>query len=117
MGSRTSALEHTPERTRKRTPKRKKSGLGGVVRLVTVGLAVAAAVKEVRRDPAERTWNGVVAGFVPYDFRMPTLDRVRQRMWNPEDEHWVGPRVFGVGWTMNWGRVVAVLREQYAAAR
>jgi hypothetical protein len=82
-----------------------------------VGLAAAAVVKEIRTDPAERTWNGVVAGFVPYDFRLPTLERFRARVWNPEDEHWVNPRVFGVGWTVNLGRVVAVVREQYAAER
>lgn len=89
----------------------------GVVRLVMVGLAAAAVAKELRAGPGERTWHGVVAGFVPYDFRMPTLERVQQRLWNPEDERWVVPRVFGVGWTMNVGRVVTVVREQYAAAR
>lgn len=96
---------------------KRRSGPADVVRLVTVGLAVAAIVKELRTDPARRTWNGVVAGFVPYDFRFPTVERVRARLWNPDDEHWVSPRVFGVGWTLNLGRVVAVVREQYAAQR
>lgn len=117
MGSQASAGERVSKQPSKRTSTGKPGGLGGVVRLIGVGLAVAAVVKELRTDPAKRTWNGVVAGFVPYDFRMPTVERFRQRMWNPADEHWVGPRVFGVGWTVNLGRVVAVLREQYAAAR
>lgn len=97
--------------------RKKRSGLGVVVRLVTMGLAAAAVAKELRTEPAERAWHGVVAGFVPYDFRFPTLERIRARMWNPEDEHWVGPRVFGVGWTVNAGRIVEVVRQKYAAQR
>ncbi len=38
---------------------------------------------------------------VPYDFRMPTLERIKERMWNPDDERIIVPRVFGVGWTLN----------------
>lgn len=85
-----------------------------VISLVTLSLSIAAVVKELRAPAQERTWNGIVAGFVPYDFRMPTLDRLKARMWNPESEHIVGPRVFGVGWTLNAGRVVALAREKIA---
>lgn len=45
---------------------------------------------------------------VPYDFRRPTLARIRERMWNPDDPRVVTPRVFGVGWTLN----LATLRER-----
>ncbi len=51
-----------------------------LIRLITLGLAVAAVVKELRTPPEERQWNGVL-GFVPYDFRVPTLARVKERMW------------------------------------
>ncbi len=44
--------------------------------------------------------SGKVLG-IPYDFRKPTLERIRERMWNPEDERVIVPRVFGVGWTLN----------------
>lgn len=94
-------------------------GQGGVqklIRLVMVGLAVAAAVKELRTPPEERTWNGVVAGFVPYDFRVPTMARFRERVWDPEGEHLISPRVFGLGWTVNVGRVVALARQKVSAA-
>ena len=94
-----------------------RGGLQGFIRLATMGLAVAAVVKELRLPAEERTWHGVVAGFVPYEFRMPTVERFRERVWNPEGEHFVGPHVFGVGWTVNVGKVVALVREKIAAAR
>lgn len=94
-----------------------KGGLHGLVRLVMLGLVVAAVVKEMRLPPEDRTWHGVVAGFVPYELRMPTVERLKERVWNPEGEHVVGPHVFGVGWTVNLGKVVAVVREKVAAAR
>lgn len=45
---------------------------------------------------------------VPYDFRMPTLGRIKERMWNPDDPRVLTPRVFGAGWTIN----LATLREK-----
>jgi Family of unknown function (DUF5808) len=76
-----------------------------IVKLVAIGLIVAALIEQLRRDPAERTWEGTVAGIVPYDFRMPTLERARSRWWNPEDERVFVPQVFGVGWTLNLARL------------
>ena len=37
-------------------------------------------------------------------------------MWNPDGEHLVNPRVFGVGWTMNVGKAVKLVREKIAEA-
>lgn len=85
-------------------------GFQKTVRLITLGLAVAAVVKELRTPAEERTWHGTVVGFVPYDLRFPTPARMRERMWNPENPHVLVPRVFGVGWTVNVGRVVALVR-------
>jgi hypothetical protein len=83
-----------------------------VVRLLMAGLLLAAVIKELRTPAAQRTWQGTVAGFVPYDLRPPTLERFRERVWNPESEHLVSPHVFGVGWTLNLGRVVALARQK-----
>ncbi len=47
---------------------------------------------------------GYIMG-MPYDFRRPTLDRLRERMWNPDDPHIIVPRFFGVGWDINLGRL------------
>lgn len=99
------------ERTRKR-----RGGIQDVIRLISLGLAVAAVIKELRTPAGERTWHGVVAGFVPYDFRIPTLERFRERVWNPEGEHLISPHVFGVGWTVNIGKLVALVRQKASAA-
>jgi hypothetical protein len=45
--------------------------------------------------------HGKFLGMVPYDFRKPSLARVKERMWNPEDERIITPRDFGIGWTLN----------------
>ncbi len=89
-------------------------GMQGVFRLVWIGLVVAAVVKELRMAPEERTWHGVVAGFVPYEFRRPTGARIRERIWDPENEHLFTPHAFGVGWTLNVGRVFALIRKRFS---
>lgn len=45
--------------------------------------------------------HGTMLRLIPYDFRRPTLARIKERIWNPEDERIVVPRVFGAGWTLN----------------
>ena len=86
-----------------------------LIRLITLGLGVAALVKELRQPPEERQWNGVVVGFVPYDFRFPTPERIKERFWNPESGSIISPRVFGVGWTLNVGRVLGLIRERISS--
>jgi len=85
-----------------------------LIRLATAGLAVAAVVKELRTPAQDRQWHGSL-GFVPYDLRMPTFARIKERMWNPENVHVISPRVFGVGWTVNIGRVVELVRHPEVA--
>ncbi|HET9656460.1 MAG TPA: DUF5808 domain-containing protein [Kineosporiaceae bacterium] len=92
----------------------KQPGLGGLLRLIGLGFLIAAVVKELRTPAPERTWNGTL-GFVPYDLRRPTAQRFRDRMWAPEDGHLFTPQPFGVGWTLNLGRLVALLRQRLAS--
>lgn len=80
------------------------------VKLVAFGLVLAAMIDQLRRDPEERTWEGSVAGIVPYDFRMPTLERARSRWWNTGDDRLFVPQVFGVGWTINLARLARLAR-------
>jgi hypothetical protein len=67
-------------------------------------------VDQLRRPSEERTWEGTVVGFVPYDFRMPTIERARSRWWNPDEPRLFVPQVFGLGWTVNFARLVGRLR-------
>lgn len=73
--------------------------------LAGAGLLGAAIVTELRKPADERTWEGSVGGVVPYDLRPPTVERVRERMWAPDDPTVFTPHVFGVGWSLNLGHL------------
>ena len=80
------------------------------LKLLAAGLVIAAVIKELRLPKEERTWHGALAGFVPYDFRMPTVDKIKRTFWSPDGAIVVNG-VFGVGWNINLGAIVARLRS------
>ncbi|HKF86534.1 MAG TPA: hypothetical protein VKB85_00480, partial [Propionibacteriaceae bacterium] len=45
----------------------KSSPVKWIGRIISAALLVAALVKELSKPASERTWNGKVASFVPYD--------------------------------------------------
>ena len=53
------------------------------LKLLAAGLAIAAVIKELRLPQEERTWHGTLAGFVPYDFRRPTVEKIKRTFWEP----------------------------------
>lgn len=78
-----------------------------------------AVYQELRRPPGQRTWHGKVAGVVPYDFRVPTLRRLREAYWAPESDRVFSEHVFGVGWAVNIPVALRRLNDgatQYLAA-
>jgi len=77
---------------------------GRAVAAVSAVLGVAAVVRELRRPRRRRRWHGRILG-VPYDFRVPTLARVKRTWWSPRDRRIFTPRAFGVGWGVNLGRL------------
>ena len=83
-------------------------------------MAFAAAIyQELRKPPEARTWNGKVAGVVPYDFRVPTLDRLREAYWAPDSDQIFSENVIGVGWAVNLpvaARKLSEIVSQYAAS-
>jgi hypothetical protein len=81
------------------------SGPSDIWRLALAIVGVIAILQELRKSPDERTWHGKVAAVVPYDFRMPTIGRVRSTYWNPEGPI-VSSKVFGVGWAPNLGALI-----------
>ena len=84
-----------------------------LVRFVTFGLVVAAVATELSKPVEERTWEGKVGGVVPYDFRPPTWQRIRDAYWNPESDHLFSDRVFGVGWAVNLYRAKTLMEETF----
>ena len=85
-----------------------------------VWLAFFGAIyQELRKPDAERTWHGKVAGVVPYDFRLPTLERLRAAYWDPSSDVIFTDHVFGVGWAVNVpvaARKLAAMVDQYGNA-
>ena len=81
-----------------------------LIRTVVLALAAAAVAQELSKPEAERTWHGRVLG-VPYDFRWPTWQRVRDAYWNPTDQRILTDRVVGVGWAVNFAQLVPRVRE------
>jgi hypothetical protein len=100
---------------RRKSDERATSAVRNIWRLVLAVIGVIAVVQELRKPPNERTWHGKVADFVPYDFRMPTLARVRSTYWNPEGPIMTG-KVFGVGWSPNLGALTRIVRNWQADA-
>lgn len=82
--------------------RRKKSSRAGnilwiMVVIALVGLAIG---QQLARPPEERTWHGTVMG-IPYDFRLPTIERLRTAFWNKDTSNLLMPHAFGMGWTIN----------------
>ncbi len=75
-------------------------------RFITTAVTVAAVVYAVRT----RQSHGRLLG-VPFEFRVPTLDRLRQRLWNPDDLRVLTPHVFGAGWVVNIPRLMEIVRD------
>lgn len=85
-----------------------------------VWLAFFGAIyQELRKPPEQRTWQGKVAGVVPYDFRVPTIERIREAYWAPDRDVIFTEKVIGVGWAVNLpvaARKLSELASQYRAA-
>ena len=79
----------------------------------TIGLAalVAAVARELRMPRDHRSWHGKLLGLVPYDFRRPTIARLRHALWSPDDPRLLMPHFFGIGWTPNLGRLARRLAQ------
>lgn len=63
---------------------------------VVLGLVVASRAKGK---------TGTILG-MPYDWRRPTIARAKSRLWNPNEPRLFVPRVFGIGWDINFARIL-----------
>ena len=71
--------------------------IGIILLLFFVGAALA---QQLQRPPEERTWYGKIVG-IPYDFRLPTVERIRDTFWNKNTSKIFLPQAFGIGWSIN----------------
>ncbi|MBA2519621.1 MAG: hypothetical protein H0V24_08140 [Chloroflexia bacterium] len=76
--------------------------------LVGILLVAGAVINEFGKEPEKRTGHGTVADIVPYDFRLPTRERLLATFWNPDGPVIVNTAL-GVGWTVNFGRLARLI--------
>ncbi len=76
-----------------------------------MGLVAVAVCQELRKPPEERTWHGRIGGLMPYDFRPPTPERLRDAYWNPDEPRIFTDRVLGIGWAINFYSLLQGLSE------
>ncbi len=71
------------------------------IKIIGVALVAAAVARELAKPAEERTWRGHLQFSVPYDFTIPSAQRLKEAYWNPDDDHIFTDRVLGVGWAIN----------------
>ena len=81
---------------------------------IAAAALTAAVVTELHKAPEDRTWHGTLLGFFPYDLRPPTPARVKATFWDPSNPKIIVPHAFGVGWSINFGALVARLGSSSA---
>lgn len=89
-------------------------GLLRTIRTLAWVALIAAIYQELKKPEAERTWHGKVAGFIPYDFRVPTVEKMKAAYWDPESDRLFSDHVVGVGWAVN---IPVLVRKLSAASR
>lgn len=72
-----------------------------ILRTAALAAVAGAIYTELRKEPGTRTWHGKVLGFVPYDFRVPSLNQLRLAYWNTRSTRVFTDRPVGVGWAVN----------------
>jgi hypothetical protein len=82
-----------------------------IARLLGVAVLIGIIYKEARKGPEDERWHGKSLGFVPYDLRPPSLARIRETYWNPDDPILFPGRVAGIGWGINFAALANKLRR------
>lgn len=72
-----------------------------LAQVAAIAITVMAIMQEMEKPPEKRTWHGSVA-CIPYDFRLPTIEKLKDTYWNPYETRIFTPAVFGLGWGINF---------------
>jgi len=73
-----------------------------MLQATAITVTMAAVCQELEKPKEERKWYGQVVGFIPYDFRLPTIERLKESYWNQYESRVFSPEVSGVGWAINF---------------
>ena len=82
-------------------------GLKGPLKTATILFAATTVTHAVKTKKRHGTFLKV-----PYDFRIPTAKKIRDRIWNPNDSRIMPPSAFGIGWTPNAYQLLKRLRNR-----
>jgi len=80
-----------------------------IVQATVIAVTMAAICLELEKPREERKWQGKV-GFIPYDFRLPTIERFKESYWNPYNSRVFAPEAFGIGWAINFHALLERVR-------
>ena len=86
-----------------------KEWLVRLVQAVAITVTIAAVFQEMEKPKEERQWHGKL-GFIPYDFRMPTMKRLKEAYWNPNESRIFTDEVLGIGWAINFYALLEKMR-------
>ena len=82
--------------------KKQQSSLSNIVVISGIAILMGLAIREQLQLPSEeRTWHGTLYD-IPYDFRRPTIERLREAFWNKQTARVLVPQAFGMGWSINF---------------
>ena len=85
-------------------------GMSSKVKTALILFTVATVVYSIGAKKSHGRFLGV-----PYDWRIPRLETVKRRLWNPTDDRLLTPTVYGIGWCPNIYQVL--VRLGYADPR
>lgn len=88
-----------------------------LVQAAAITITIAAVCQELEKPKEERHWHGKL-GFIPYDFRLPTVERFKDSYWNRDSSRIFTSEAFGIGWAINFYALLEKLRligESYAS--
>ena len=80
-------------------------GLSRKLRAIASIFTFGAVIYDVKTRQSHGTYLGV-----PFEFRVPTRRRFKERLWNPDDSRVFTPHLFGVGWSLNAYQLARRLR-------
>ncbi len=80
-----------------------------LLQAATITVTIAAVCQELEKPKEERHWHGKV-GLIPYDFRLPTIERLQEAYWNTEDNRIFNSKVLGIGWAINFYALLEKVR-------
>ena len=80
--------------------------IGTAVKIAAGAALAATAVHAYREGKTHGNYYGI-----PFDFRVPSAEKARRLLWNPDDPRIFTPPLFGAGWSINFYQAVQQMRE------